>query len=307
MVRDAVLHAITTEPSEKRTKDDAKLLDFDGSYYMVEYIKEAEGVVEHIVRVSLACKYVAAMKGKGQGLEELIQEAYGDLSVAPSEPYQLALQFDIDNIQGDKEAFAQKIAALKRHAVGAPMWQQFKALANGSIKPAPPIKVQNRPQDGYYIIPCADKVIVSTCMHFVNEDERIVGYTILKGFNYEHKSAQGSPNIKFTEDMPQELQAIGATSENGDWLTVTVFNTHVNTEAKLFNAVAQIQNLRAFVSLHAKAAKSYMASKMRRSIGHFEKVLERAQPTKDAAKGVPALMAVGHSGKLVEEKVKKSR
>merc|ERR1711934_88839 len=159
MVYEAVMYALLTEPTESRVKDDCSISEFEGARILIEYVKEAEGTIESKMRVSLACKYVAAMKG--HGLEELLSEVYGDIVVKPAEGYQVAIEFNMDTVEGDKEAFAKKVASIKRYAVGAPLWKQFSILAGGGAKSAP-MKVQNRPEDCYWIIPLPDKVIVAS-------------------------------------------------------------------------------------------------------------------------------------------------
>ena len=204
-----------------------------------------------------------------------------------------------------------QVSLLKHYACGATLYAQFKALATGSVPPSPPVEVQHRPEESYWIVNSGDKVFVAHSMHFVDEDERVVAELILKGMNYDHKipNKGGAPGVRYSDEMPGELTAAGIAppkTGGGNWITATYFSNHVQTPEKMQTAVANAQNLRTFVGNHCKAAKTYMSSKMRTRIEYFEKVLDRAVPAKEQNKGAASLMAVGVAGKLMSG-IKKKR
>jgi len=297
---------VSTEPSPQRVKDDASFSEFDGTRFLVEYVKEEDGSIESNMRISLSGKAIAALKGAD--MDELLEAQYSGMLSKPADGYQVAVQFNMDTVEGDKEAFARKVSLLKHFSMGAPLYKQFKALAVGSVPSSPPIEIHHRPTESYWIINAGDKVIVSHSMHFVDDDERVVAELVLKGFNFDHKTGGSAPGVMFSDQPPAELKQKGIAAKEGasDWLTATYFSNHVQGEEKLLNAVAQAQNLRTFIAYHTKAAKTYMSNKMRTRIEYFQKVLDRAVPAKEAQKGTANLMAVGVAGKLLEG-VKKRR
>jgi len=307
MVYEAVLFALNSEKDKSRVRDDAALCEFDGAKIKVEYLEVPEGEIESVMRVSLQCKYCRPFKGKG--LEEILEAMFGKYLTAPAADFDAAVQFDVDEFDGDNELFASRVSSIKRYAMGSPLWKQFKNLAADSLPAQAPIEVQIRPEESYWIVNGGDKVIVAYCIKCVDEDERVLIDLVLKGFNYEHKSTSGAPVITFSDAPPQEISKNNIKSKgNSDWLSVTFFKIHVATDDKLMNAMTQAQNLRSFVSMHVKGAKSYISGKMRSRIEYFEKVLDRAVPAKaQGTTNVAQLYNVGGAGKLVDKASKKGK
>jgi len=309
MLRDAVLYGLETEPSKKRAKDDATFSAFDNTRFLVQYLSGVEGEeFESCMKVSLQGKALTELKRlDGPVMNEILEKQYPQMVVAPAEGFQVAIQFNIDTYDGDKPAFAHQVALLKHYAMGTHLYKQFQELASGSVSSSAPVEIHHRPNESYWIINADDKVIVAFSMHFVDDDERVVAELVLKGFNFDHKT-RSAPNVVFSDAAPAELQSSGIETKEGasDWLTVTYFTVHVQGDDKLFKAVSQAQTLRTFVAYHTKAAKSFMASKMRKQIEDFQKILDRAIPGKDSNKANSTLYAVGAAGKLMQG-VKKRR
>jgi len=232
---------------------------------------------------------------------------------------QTAIKFNMDTVEGDQEAFAANVTSslaslyntlkknppshpvfdpyphaltaslyqvslLKHFAVGACLYQSFETLRNtGKVPSGKPIEIHHRPKESFYVVNSDDKVIIAHSMKFIDDDERVIAELILKGFNYDHKlDKKGSaPGVLFTDNVPAELASQGVVTKDGatDWCTLTYFQNHVATPAKMQTAVSQAQNFRTFVASHTKSAKTYMSNKMRTRIEYFEKVA--VQPLRD--------------------------
>merc|ERR1712070_693469 len=168
MLHDAVLYALMTEPSPQRVKDDATFSAFDGTRIVVSYVKEDGEEIESAMRVCISGKALVGLKDVPEGVES----QFTGLVVKPPEGFQVAIQFNIDTVDGDKEAFARKVSLLKHFCVGAPLYKQFQALATGNVPPSPPVEVHHRPNESYWIVNAGDKVIVAHSMQFVDNDEK---------------------------------------------------------------------------------------------------------------------------------------
>jgi len=60
----------------------------------------------------------------------------GGMATAPNDGYTTAIKFNMDTVEGDKEAFATNIALFKHYAVGASLYQSFEVLKSTGKVPA---------------------------------------------------------------------------------------------------------------------------------------------------------------------------
>jgi actin related protein 2/3 complex subunit 2 len=62
------------------------------------------------------------------------------------------------------------------------------------------------------------------------------------------------------------------------YLTISLFPSHFNTDAKRENAASQMAMFRTYLTYHIKAAKGYLHARMRTRADLLQKVLNRAVP-----------------------------
>ena len=114
----------------KREATELSVADFDGSRWKLVCGVDAP----HVATVHL---YVGGWSELEKvGGKEVLESLYGGMVVEAAPGYKVAVSVDCDACQ-DKEATLEKLILLKRHLVGAPLTENFEALADGSAARGP--------------------------------------------------------------------------------------------------------------------------------------------------------------------------
>jgi len=211
------------------------------------------------------------------------------------------LDFNIDApAYSAAEELAMRVALLASVVSGTTLYSHFRKLEaagpKGQMEASAPVKVMTRPDECYWVINAADKIIVAYSLAFLDQESMVVAKLMLQGFVNTAKYAGSAPSVAYSDTAPAEIADQEAQI---GWSVATYFVQNV-TGNKIDKAVQQAHNWRNVLSFHIKAAKQFTTSKMRHRVEHFQKVLDRAVPKKDQGKSVKAsLTAIGVAGKLL--------
>jgi len=295
LVYEAVIYALAEEPHKRRAKGDMIFADFGATQWCVQYLETAE--IPDTLRVSVK---VPALKGQA-GVEEVLTEKYADIMVPAAEGFDASLEFNIDaHADSAAEELAMRVALLASVVSGTTLYSHFRKLEaagpKGQMEASAPVKVMTRPDECYWVINAADKIIVAYSLAFLDQESMVVAKLMLQGFVNTAKYAGSAPSVAYSDTAPAEIADQEAQI---GWSVATYFVQNVIGN-KIDKAVQQAHNWRNVLSFHIKAAKQFTTSKMRHRVEHFQKVLDRAVPKKDQGKSVKAsLTAIGVAGKLL--------
>jgi len=95
--------------------------DFDGVLFRV-----SQGPTANIITISVKWNVIPELLKHG-GAEEM-KAIYGNMVKSPEAGFHFTLQFDSDNIPGDKSKFPEAISLLKRHLLAAPFKKFLQRL-----------------------------------------------------------------------------------------------------------------------------------------------------------------------------------
>lgn len=217
------------------------------------------------------------------GAEEVLAEQYGDLlsSDAPDgEAANITLRLDTAALPGPGEEVAKNVAALKRHALGAPMTRAFKALASGEGA-APRAFVPYRRTESYWVTSKPGAVSVAFSLRMGDHAEAAMARVFAQEFVEAQRHVNHAPAVLFSPEPPGELAGAGIEVPDDDafvgFLTFTCQKTHIDG-AKMEKVVGQLSNFRSYVDYHIKAAKTYLHMRMRERVEKLLQVLNRAVP-----------------------------
>jgi actin related protein 2/3 complex subunit 2 len=264
-------------PEAKKELLDVVLADFDGVKMHISNL----GDKKNIVTVSISWKCIPALLKNG-GAED-IKAIYGNMvKASPETGYDLSLEFDIDNIPGNKEKFPESISLLKRHLLAAPFKRVFASVEKGAPTNQV-VTIQYRDEEAIYIKGEKERVTVIFSINFRDAGDQVLAKVFLQEFN---KAISGAPSVSFSsKEPPGELKGVpGATgSETKGFVTFVLFTNHYSAK----NADRVINNLETFrdyLHYHIKCSKGYLHNRMRMRVDALLQLLNRAKPT-DAPKG----------------------
>lgn len=104
--------------------------------------------------------------------------------------------------------------------------------------------------------------------------DRAMARIIAQELVAEVDKTPGAPAYRFTEPgtgVPKELEgtAVEHLPEGTGFMSVTLFPTHIDSDAKLDRAICRLSQFRAFLLYHMKAAKTYLQVRMRHRLKGF--------------------------------------
>jgi len=254
------------------------LADFDG---VKMHISNLNPEVRNIVTVSIAWKCIGILMKNGAG--EDLKAVYGSmLQSSPENGYDLSLQFDVDNVPGNKEKFPETVSLLKRHLIAAPFKRAFASAEKNQA--APMLTVAYREDEAIYIKAEPDRVTVVFSIMFKDADDQVFAKIFLQEFADARRTMSNAPTVSFTsKEAPGELKGVAGVKEGEGhgFVTFVLFPNHIKNAEKTINT---IQTFRDYLHYHIKCSKAYLHNRMRMKVEAFLQVLNRAKPTDTAPK-----------------------
>ena len=211
---------------------------------------------------------------------EMIANVYEGLFTEEAEEgFDLTLCFDIANLPEDPETLVNKCSELKRNLMAAPFEQAFMSVQQKTTPP-PPFTLPYREKENIYVFPQDGKVTVVYSVCFDDPNEQAIARVFLQEFAEAKQRVKSGPSVNFSKDPQRELEGMDLQLPEGHvgFLTFVVFETHVSTSERLVNSATLLQSFRSYLHYHIKAAKSYLATRMRTRVNSLLDTLKQAKP-----------------------------
>lgn len=275
IIEEMVTKRFDAEEGAKLEKLNDTVADFDDTSFRIQSTKEAPTIVS----VSLTIRCFEDLVSCGAN--EVLEEQYGPMLVEPRDGANVTLEFNTAEPPMPRDELIYKVANLRRAVLGAPFIRAFKALAAGDAGAIPAAHVPFRPSESFFVVPRPDRVLVVYSIEFEDVTDRAMARVIAQEFVEAQRTVSSAPPVTFSpRDVPAELRelTIPTTDHFVGFLSFGIFQQHVNTPAKLENAVSLLSGFRNYIHYHIKAAKSYLHMRMRHRVNAMLQVLNRAMP-----------------------------
>mmetsp|Transcript_21867 Transcript_21867/g.76745 ORF Transcript_21867/g.76745 Transcript_21867/m.76745 type:complete len:317 (-) Transcript_21867:2752-3702(-) len=221
------------------------------------------------------------------GAEEVLAATFGDLLTADApdaEAANVVIRLQAGALPAPGSEIAEKVSALKRHALGAPMTRAFQALVSGEGL-APTAVVPFRSGEYYIVTSKPGAVSVAFSLKMRDHAEAAMARVFAQEFVEAQRHVGAAPAVLFSIEPPAESGGVDVVMDDSfvGFLTFTCQKTHVEG-AKQERVVAQLSNFRSYTDYHIKAAKTYLHMRMRERVNKLLQVLNRAVPPAFEAK-----------------------
>lgn len=253
-----------------------KCMDFDACTFHMSVPREEPSKV--ICSIASPC-YSELM---AYGGSDVLAAEYGDaLQETPEEGFDMTVVLDVTEME--EEDVIAKTAGIKRKLYGAPFELCMKALLAGTSGDLPNIDINYHKNELMYLVPGPDRVVVVVQMDFEAEVDRAIAEIFLQEMPEVSKDLarrKGNvPTVKFTVDPPDDIEGmrIAQTENHVGYVTILLFATHIDTDAKRKKAIDLVTSFRSYMHYHIKASKALLHSRMRNKAQDFLKVLRRAK------------------------------
>jgi actin related protein 2/3 complex subunit 2 len=265
--------------AEKKEVLDVVLADFDGVKMHISNVNPDQ---KNLVTVSIAWRCIQTLLKNG-GQEDL-KAIYGNLlQSSPEKGYDVSLQFDIDNIPGDKQKFIETVSLLKRHLLAAPFKKAFQATLAGTPA-AGVVSVDYRDDESIYIKGGPDAVTVIFSINFKDPNDQVLARVFLQEFSDARRNLNSAPAVTFrTREPPDELKGVPGVKaeETKGFVVFVLFKPHLQNGERTIN---NIQTFRNYLHYHIKCSKAHLHTCMRARVDSLLQILNRARPTDAGAK-----------------------
>jgi len=209
---------------------------------------------------------------------------YGNfLQSSPERGYDVSIQFDIDNIPGDKQKFIETVSLLKRHLLAAPFKKTFQATLAGSAAPGV-LSIDYREDESMYIKGGQDAVTVIFSINFRDANDQVLARVFLQEFSDARRTINSAPAVTFrTREPPEELNGVSGVRAEATkgFVSFVLFKNHLQTQERTIN---NIQTFRNYLHYHIKCSKAHLHTCMRARVDLLLQILNRAKPSETGAK-----------------------
>lgn len=265
----------------KREYCDLKFSDFDD----VRFRLAVEKTCPNIVRVNVALNSWPVLKDAGSA--DKLNAIFPGMLAEPDAGYDVALEFDLDTIS-DPNDFLEQISDVKKHIIGAPMENAFKALLAGKVTDTVTKRIDVRGDHTIFVCPKVDRVVVIINVAFSEPTDKSLSRIFLQEFAEAKRTVTGAyvPNVSHSKEPPTELAAFSF-ANNGESSGFLLFQFEARTLTGpdvLEAAVHLLVGFRAYLLYHIKATKTYLHMRMRKRVAGWLQVLNRAKPESDEKK-----------------------
>jgi len=254
------------------------LADFDG---VKMHLANLNPEVRNIITLSISWRCIGTLLKNG-GNEDM-KSVYGSMIQSSPEPsYDLSIQFDIDNLPGNKDKFPEAASLFKRHLLAAPFKKAFAAVEKGQNFPL--LAIDYREDEAIYIKGEPERVTVVFSIMFKDADDQVFAKIFLQEFADARRNMSNAPAVSFSsKEAPGELKGVAGVKEGEGhgFVTFVLFQNHIKNAEKSINT---IQTFRDYLHYHIKCSKAYLHQRMRTKVESFLQILNRAKPTDVAPK-----------------------
>ena len=219
---------------------------------------------------------VVAICGEG-----FLNELFGDVQGEAQAGYDATLEFDLDAVPTEEyEALSSKLAAIKRHVIGAPIKQALNGLSAGKAGVDGVVRVKYRKDEDLFIKATDDKVSLVYALNFVDVNDLAISRVFLDEFQVarRERSLGGTPVFKFSTGAPPEIGGEKTGPAMG-FATLTFEQRHASSPEMIEKGVTLLFNFRNYMHYHIKCSKAYMHTRMRLRVVSLLQILSRAKPS----------------------------
>jgi len=271
IIYDTILEKFEAAKEGRFDSIEAIIADFDA----VTFHLFSDANSKNLLNISLSIKCYAELRK--HGADDIMKQQYADLLKSPESGYDVTLQIDLSKPPADKEAFAQKVALLKRHALGAPFYKVFTDIEQK--KPGNLIEIRYRDDEAFYIKPENDRAIVIFEIAFRDPDDVVLAKVFLQEYQDARRTMSNAPSVSYSQkEPPLELKGVKGlrVGPGTGYVSFVLFAPHISGKKKE-TSIDNIQNFRNYLQYHMKCSKAYMHTRMRNRVRTFLQVLNRAK------------------------------
>ena len=159
----------------------------------------------NIVKVNMGMKSIEELKK--QGSKEVIDRIFPNQEASPDEGYDMAIEFDCDNLSNPDE-FLEYISNLKMYVMSGPVDRALTALASKSSSTAAPVVINYRKDESFFVCPAASKVTVIFLIDFDDVTDKALARVFLQEFAESQRSVRTAPPVSYSKEPPLEISNI---------------------------------------------------------------------------------------------------
>jgi actin related protein 2/3 complex, subunit 2 len=247
----------------------------------VSYKISCQPETPEVVKVNMIIKSAANLKKSGS--DQLLAHHFPGMETRPDAGYDLALEFNCDNLANPEETLNQ-ISQLKRHILGGPIHAAFSALVAKSSPPASSV-ISFRKTETIYVCPSASKVVVVFFVDFIDHTDQALARVFLQEFVEAQRMVRSAPPVSYSREPPREIASIVTTynPEGAGFISFAFEDRHIQGE-QLEKAVTMLTGFRNYLHYHIKSSKTYLHMRMRKRVAGWLQILNRAVPDTDSEK-----------------------
>lgn len=113
------------------------------------------------------------------GSADLLDELFPGMVTAPDEGFDIAIEFDCENV-AEPEEFLESISLLKRHVIGGPIRKALMTLLAGTSDSLQPCSVSYRKGEVMYVTPSDSKIFVAFLLDFGDSTDKAMARVFLQ-------------------------------------------------------------------------------------------------------------------------------
>lgn len=267
----------------KREACEIAFNDFDDVKFKISSRPETP----NIVKVNMAMRNVAQLKSLGS--DEILSRHFPGMETTPDAGFDLALEFDCDNIQ-NPEPFLNAISELRRHVAAGPYERAFQALLNGQVISPPVASIKFRANETVFIASGREKVAVIFLVEFPDVTDNAIARVFLQEFVEAQRTLRQAPPVSFSREPPGELVSMNFNSKFtsiAGFISFSLEDRHV-AGGKMDSAITVLTGFRNYLHYHIKCSKTYLHMRMRKRAAGWLQVLNRAVPVVETEKKTAA-------------------
>lgn len=222
------------------------------------------------------------------GSQALLDRLFPGMEVAPDQGFNIALQFDCDNLANPQQ-FLEEISNVKRHIFGGPLDSTFTALAEKRSDNLPVMTFSYRKTDTMFVCPSSSKVVVIFYVDFVDTFDKALARVFLQEFVEAQRTVRTAPPVSYSKEPPGELASVNFpfTSESCGFISFALEERHV-AGARKEAAISLLTGFRNYLHYHIKCSKTYLHMRMRKRVAGWMQILNRAMPEQETEKKTAA-------------------
>jgi actin related protein 2/3 complex subunit 2 len=266
----------------RREPSDITEADFDDVRYKVL----VKGDATNYISVHISLGAVGAKIKKEYYGPEVMARVYGPLEVAAEPGFDFAVGFDLDAVApADKEPLLRKVAAMRKHLLGAPVYKALQGIKDGNGGSLPLMVLETRAKEGMFVKPGNDRCTIVFAFAFPDETDNAVARVMLQQFAKEGPKVNGAPPCSYAEakNPPmeiRELPKVGSFTDGCGFMSFVVFASHISTPAKMDKVIGMLTSFRNYLLYHIKASKTYLHMRMRKKVNGWLQVLNKSHHEK---------------------------